>query len=262
MEGANMAGKSVEMLSNAIAEMRTYGEGFIIADQSPNAVDVSAIRNTNTKIIMRLPDEDDRMLAGKAAALKDEQIDEIARLPKGVAVVYQNDWLEAVLCKVDRFNAEEKLYQYNPENVAVVSDDEVKHDLIKFFINDKKAECSDKDVERLKAALINSTLSTLQKKLVYPLINKSVDEKESAKAVVDLLRCRNKIEKILTNANKLEEIDLSLNNIISENIFDLEYFENVKISKLIMMDFFYNYQWPKEYLKKWLTHIDYKGRLL
>lgn len=132
MEGANMAGKSVEMLSNAIAEMRTYGEGFIIADQSPNAVDISAIRNTNTKIIMRLPDEDDRMLAGKAAALKDEQIDEIAKLPKGVAVVYQNDWLEAVLCKVDKFDGEEKLYNYTPENTISCSDDEVKHNLIKF----------------------------------------------------------------------------------------------------------------------------------
>ena len=60
-ESSNVSGKSVEMLSNAIAEMRTYGEGFIIADQSPNAVDVSAIRNTNTKIIMRLPDEVDRL---------------------------------------------------------------------------------------------------------------------------------------------------------------------------------------------------------
>ena len=97
-EGSNVAGKSVEMIANSIAEMRTYGEGFIIADQSPSAVDISAIRNTNTKIIMRLPDEQDRQLAGKAAALKENQLDEIARLPKGVAVVYQNDWVEPVLC--------------------------------------------------------------------------------------------------------------------------------------------------------------------
>ena len=96
-EGSNVAGKSVEMIANSIAEMRTYGEGFIIADQSPSAVDISAIRNTNTKIIMRLPDEQDRQLAGKAAALKENQLDEIARLPKGVAVVYQNDWVEPVL---------------------------------------------------------------------------------------------------------------------------------------------------------------------
>ena len=65
LDDSNVVGKSVEMISNAIAEMRTYGEGFIIADQSPSAVDMSAIRNTNTKIIMRLPDEQDRHLAGK-----------------------------------------------------------------------------------------------------------------------------------------------------------------------------------------------------
>ena len=81
-EGSSVAEKSVEMLSNAIAEMRTYGEGFIIADQSPSAVHISAIRNTNTKILMRLPDEADRLLAGKSAALTDEQVDEMARLPK------------------------------------------------------------------------------------------------------------------------------------------------------------------------------------
>lgn len=115
-EGSNVAGKAVEMLSNAIAEMRTYGEGFIIADQSPSAVDISAIRNTNTKIIMRLPDETDRRLAGKAAGVTDEQLEEIAKLPKGVAVVYQNDWLEPVLCKIHHFGEEEKPYQYEPQN--------------------------------------------------------------------------------------------------------------------------------------------------
>lgn len=117
-EGANVQGKSVEMLTNAIAEMRTYGESFIIADQSPNAVDIAAIRNTNTKIIMRLPDEVDRRLLGKSAALKDEQLEEIARLPKGVAVVYQNDWLEPVLCRIQKFEGKESEYRYQPDTSA------------------------------------------------------------------------------------------------------------------------------------------------
>ncbi len=100
VEGGNLAGKSVEMISNAIAEMRTYGEGFVIADQAPGLLDMAAIRNTNTKIIMRLPDLSDRELVGRAANLNDRQITELARLPKGVAAVYQNDWVEPVLCKV------------------------------------------------------------------------------------------------------------------------------------------------------------------
>lgn len=106
-EGSNLLGKSVEMLTNAIAEMRTYGEGFIIADQSPGLLDMAVIRNTNTKIIMRLPEYSDRELVGRAASLNDEQITEIAKLSKGVAAIYQNDWLEAVLCKVRKYVPED-----------------------------------------------------------------------------------------------------------------------------------------------------------
>ena len=101
-ESANLVGKSVEMLANAIAEMRTYGEGFIIADQAPGLLDASVIRNTNTKIIMRLPDEEDRKLVGKAANLSDDQIAELAKLPRGVAAVYQSEWIGPVLCKVEK----------------------------------------------------------------------------------------------------------------------------------------------------------------
>ena len=36
---------------------------------------------------MRLPDETDRRVAGKASGLRDDQLDEISTLPKGVAVV-------------------------------------------------------------------------------------------------------------------------------------------------------------------------------
>ena len=81
-ESSNLIGKSVEMLANSIAEMRTYGEGFIIADQAPGLLDLSVIRNTNTKIIMRLPDWSDRELVGKSANLNDDQILELARFTK------------------------------------------------------------------------------------------------------------------------------------------------------------------------------------
>lgn len=112
-EGGNLLGKSVEMLSNAIAEMRTYGEGFVVADQAPGLLDMAAIRNTNTKIIMRLPDLSDRELVGKAAGLDDGQIAELAKLPKGVAAVYQNDWVEPVLCKVEKAD-DATGYVYSP----------------------------------------------------------------------------------------------------------------------------------------------------
>lgn len=111
-ESANLIGRSVEMIANSIAEMRTNGEGFIIADQSPGLLDMSVIRNTNTKIIMRLPDISDRELVGKAANLTENQIEELAKLPCGVAAVYQNEWIQPVLCNIRKSNIPSGVYRF------------------------------------------------------------------------------------------------------------------------------------------------------
>ena len=132
-ESSNLAGKSVEMICNSIAEMRTYGEGFIIVDQSPSQVDMAAIRNTNTKIIMALPDYEDRTVAGKSIGLTDNQIEEIGKLSVGQAVVYQNDWEEAVLCKITNYNentSKEEQKKFIPRNVNNES----------YYDNDKKGQ--------------------------------------------------------------------------------------------------------------------------
>lgn len=111
-DAGNMVGKSVEMITNAIAEMRTYGEGFFIVDQAPNLLDTAAIRNTNTKVVLSLPESEDREIVGKAMALTDEQIVELAKLDKGCAAVYQNEWEEAVLCQFEQ-------YHKDPENLSL-----------------------------------------------------------------------------------------------------------------------------------------------
>jgi len=100
--GSNVISKSVEMIVNSIAEMRTYGEGFIIVDQSPTSVDIAAIKNTNTKIIMRLPEEEDCRVAGHSVSLTEQQVNELAKLETGVAVIMQNNWYEPVLVKINQ----------------------------------------------------------------------------------------------------------------------------------------------------------------
>lgn len=114
-DGSNLLGKSVEMISTAIAEMRSYGEGFVIVDQSPGLMDMSVMRNTNTKIILRLPEAGDRDMVGNTMGLSSEQVYELSRLKTGVCAVYQKDWLEAVLCQVDRAEHDEVLYKFNPD---------------------------------------------------------------------------------------------------------------------------------------------------
>ena len=116
-EGTNMLGKSVEMISNMIAEMRSFGEGFMIVDQSPGLLDMSVMRNTNTKIIMRLLENSDRELVGNTIGLSVEQKAELSRLKTGVCVIYQKEWLEPVLCLVDKTSHKEALYRYPSANI-------------------------------------------------------------------------------------------------------------------------------------------------
>lgn len=112
--GSELIGKSVEMLTNTIAEIRTYGEGFIIVDQSPSSVDIAAIKNTNTKIVLRTPEANDREAVGRSIGLTEDQVNEIAKLPGGVAVVYQNDWINPVLTLINKADVVDSPYIYTP----------------------------------------------------------------------------------------------------------------------------------------------------
>ena len=161
-ESGNLLGKSVEMLTNSIAEMRTYGEGFIIADQAPALLDMAVIRNTNTKIIMRLPDKDDRELVGKAANLNDDQITELAKLPCGVAAVYQNGWVEPVLCKVEKFEKEGN-YKYKK-----LSDSQ----------NCEKQDFTDQEKLMIAQLLFNGT--ALPDSILNDLTNKNISARSKA----------------------------------------------------------------------------------
>jgi hypothetical protein len=102
-ESANIAGKSVEMIASAIAEMRTFGESFVIADQSPSMLDRSVIRNTNTKIIFALPDSEDRNIAASSFFLSEAQTGELSKLSTGIAAVYQKGWEEPILAHIDKY---------------------------------------------------------------------------------------------------------------------------------------------------------------
>ena len=132
-------------------------------DQSPSAVDISAIRNTNTKIIMRLPDESDRRLAGKSAGLKDEQLDEIAKLPKGVAVVYQNDWVEPLLCNIQKFKGEEGRYQYQPVIHVNSSTGKLRKELLQLLLKNRVKNPIDSNVDNIFELLEKAEISSRSK---------------------------------------------------------------------------------------------------
>lgn len=188
-ESSNLLGNSVEMLANAIAEMRTYGEGFIIADQSPGLLDLSVIRNTNTKIILRLPDQADRELVGHAANLNDDQITELAKLPRGVAAIYHNEWVQPVLCKVSRYTGPQTYYHYTPKSPDPYLDAEsgqMKDSLLDCIMNQELLGKGNRAaLLRLKQLVLRSKLNTSIKRDFMEYLSSA--DAESVKALGQLV---------------------------------------------------------------------------
>lgn len=87
-EIANTRGKAVETFSNILAEIRSYGEGVIIAEQIPTKLSPDAIKNTSLKIMHRLVSEEDRLAMGGAMNMDEHQLKYLTGLRKGFAAVY------------------------------------------------------------------------------------------------------------------------------------------------------------------------------
>lgn len=87
-EGNNTRAKSVEFFCNMLAEIRSFGQGIIIADQIPTKLASDTIKNTNLKIVHRTVMEDDRQCIGAAMHMTEEQMDYLSSLKRGCAAVF------------------------------------------------------------------------------------------------------------------------------------------------------------------------------
>lgn len=85
-EGQNSTGHLVKMLNNLLAEIRAYGEGFIIIDQSPSAISSSVLKNTGVKLVHKVDfGEDIQLLESVLLLEKDDRT--VPALAKGDALV-------------------------------------------------------------------------------------------------------------------------------------------------------------------------------
>lgn len=218
-ESSNLAGKSVEMIASSIAEMRTYGEGFIIADQSPVLLDKAAISNTNTKIIMNLLNQEDKLIAATSVGLTEQQTNELSRLKTGLAVVYQKGWEEPVQCQITHFEG----FQPFIGSVNVLSTS----DMNSFMMLLLKSYTTDNELYRsdLIQLLNKIDLSGHKKIKIISLLSdgNTPTEELCAKIFVSLIG-----ESIFIKASKLNDLSL-FNNYISSKFkrFEGVNFENV-----------------------------------
>lgn len=207
-ESANLTGKSVEMIASSIAEMRTYGEGFIIADQSPALLDKAAISNTNTKIIMNLPNLEDKQIAATSIGLSEQQTNELSRLKTGVAVVYQKGWEEPVQCQITRF---EGISPYIERENSIASSDTTS--FISYIV---KAYTTDEALYRsqLLPMLDTVDISGYRKIQLMSILSDDQSSTEEICAKIFVLIVG---EKLFLKASKLNELHL-FNNFIRSGL--------------------------------------------
>jgi DNA helicase HerA-like ATPase len=99
-ESPESQAKAVTMFTDMLAEMRAYGEGFIVADQIPTKLAPEILKNSSVKILHRLVAPDDRSVVASAVNLNDAQNRHLSNLHPGVAVVHDNQLGSAVLVQI------------------------------------------------------------------------------------------------------------------------------------------------------------------
>ena len=83
---ADPTGQLVESLSNMMAEIRAFGEGLLIVDQSPTKIAEDVIKNSSTKIIHRIDNEKDIKIVQSSLLMPDDKIS-IPSLSQGQTII-------------------------------------------------------------------------------------------------------------------------------------------------------------------------------
>lgn len=97
----NPKGKAVEHFTNMIAEMRSYGQGVIVAEQIPSKLAPDVIKNSSNKIIQRVVSADDQALVANTIGIKEEDAVYLGSLKTGYALCHKEGMSLPVFVKAD-----------------------------------------------------------------------------------------------------------------------------------------------------------------
>jgi hypothetical protein len=100
---ADTRAKAVASFANMLAEVRAYGEGIIISDQSPEKLAPDAMRNTNLQIAHQLRDRRDREAIARAMIMDDEQQEYLGKLRVGEAALFRTGIEKATFITVPEY---------------------------------------------------------------------------------------------------------------------------------------------------------------
>ena len=181
----NPKGKAVEHFTNMIAEMRSYGQGVIIAEQIPSKLAPDVIKNSSNKIIQRVVSADDQGLVANTIGMKREDAVLLGSLRTGMGLCHKEGMHLPVYVNID-----------NVEDVTVNDDDiqnkNVVYDEINYCLV-KEATSDIIDIVGLK--ILNSILCNSDDEILISLIfAKQLMSNELSNKNMSLIMCNNEDE--------------------------------------------------------------------
>lgn len=87
---ANPAAIAQGLIKRMLAEIRSYGVGLAIADQSPRKVGIDIVALTDIKVAFRLVESQDKQILADSTNMTDIQITRLAKLKPGEAFLFFN----------------------------------------------------------------------------------------------------------------------------------------------------------------------------
>lgn len=126
----NPKGKAVEHFTNMIAEMRSYGQGVIVAEQIPTKLAPDVIKNSSTKIVQRIVSADDQQTIANTIGITSDDAIQLGTLETGYAYCHKEGMVYPTPVKIsDYFISEngkkEKLDVVVTDEMLSINNDEL-----------------------------------------------------------------------------------------------------------------------------------------
>jgi hypothetical protein len=129
---ADTRAKAVRVITDFLVEMRAYGQGVLIAEQSPEKLVPDAVRNTNLKVGHMLPGRQDREALAAAMIMDEAQEQFMGKLRVGQAAVFMTGLEKATFMTVPNYKESVGFADFLPDSA-------VREHMLPFYVDNLEA---------------------------------------------------------------------------------------------------------------------------
>mgnify|MGYP004649106073 CR=1 FL=1 len=134
----NPKGKAVEHFTNMLAEIRSYGQGVIVAEQIPTKLAPDVIKNSSNKIVHRIIAKDDQEVIANTIGIYPEDAIYLGNSKTGYALCHKEGMVQPVIVKIDEVESnnisDKNLYEKNiDEKIKNINKSIIKNQLSEYI---------------------------------------------------------------------------------------------------------------------------------